>query len=119
MGVFAEEYLHKLREVEGRWDDQRVFSSCAASHAASFSAGGDAMSTIKIVGIALIAAGFLGLVYGSFSYTKETHEAKIGSLELSMKEKETSQRPDLGWRGCDPMRGQGRAGQQEEKGPSG
>jgi len=28
-------------------------------------------------------------VYGSFSYTKETHEAKIGPLELSVKEKET------------------------------
>jgi len=47
------------------------------------------MSAIKIVGIVLIAAGILGLVYGSFSYTKETHEAKIGSLELSMKDKET------------------------------
>jgi len=28
-------------------------------------------------------------VYGNFSYTKETHEAKIGSLELSVKDKET------------------------------
>jgi hypothetical protein len=41
------------------------------------------------VGIALIAAGILGLVYGGFSYTKETHEAKIGPLELSVKDKET------------------------------
>jgi TRAP-type C4-dicarboxylate transport system permease small subunit len=47
------------------------------------------MSAIKIVGIVLIAAGILGLVYGSFSYTTETHEAKIGSLELSVKDKET------------------------------
>ena len=31
----------------------------------------------------------LGLVYGGFSYTKETHEAKLGSIELSMKERET------------------------------
>jgi hypothetical protein len=31
----------------------------------------------------------LGLVYGSFSYTKETHEAKIGPLQFSIKEKET------------------------------
>jgi TRAP-type C4-dicarboxylate transport system permease small subunit len=46
------------------------------------------MSAVKIVGIALIAAGTLGLVYGGFSYTKETHEAKIGSLELSVKDKE-------------------------------
>lgn len=36
----------------------------------------------------LIVAGILGLVYGGFSYTKETHEAKIGSLELSVKDKE-------------------------------
>ncbi len=47
------------------------------------------MSAVKIVGIVLIAAGVLGLVYGGFSYTKETHEAKIGSIELSVKDKET------------------------------
>ena len=47
------------------------------------------MDTIKIVAVALIVAGILALVYGSFSYTKETHEAKIGPLELSVKEKET------------------------------
>jgi len=47
------------------------------------------MSAVKIVGIVLIAAGTLGLVYGGFSYTKETHEAKIGPLELSVKDKET------------------------------
>ena len=47
------------------------------------------MSAVKIVAILLIVAGILGLVYGGFSYTKETHEAKIGALELSMKDKET------------------------------
>ena len=47
------------------------------------------MSAVRIVGIVLIAAGILGLAYGSFSYTKETHEAKIGSLELSVKDQET------------------------------
>ena len=47
------------------------------------------MGTIKIVALVLIVAGILGLVYGNFSYTKETHEAKIGPLELSVKEKET------------------------------
>jgi len=39
--------------------------------------------------IILIVAGVLGLVYGSFTYTKETHNAKIGSIDLSIKEKET------------------------------
>ena len=47
------------------------------------------MNVVKIVGIVLIVAGILGLVYGSFSYTKETHEAKVGPLELQVKEKET------------------------------
>ena len=37
----------------------------------------------------LIVAGVLGLVYGSFSYTKETHEAKVGPIELTVKDKET------------------------------
>ena len=36
-----------------------------------------------------LVAGVLGLVYGSFSYTKENHEAKIGPITLSVKEKET------------------------------
>ena len=47
------------------------------------------MATNQIVAIALIVLGVLGLVYGSFSYTKETHEAKIGPLQFSIKEKET------------------------------
>jgi len=47
------------------------------------------MNAVKIAAIVLILAGILGLVYGSFSYTKETHEAKLGSLELSVKDKET------------------------------
>jgi hypothetical protein len=47
------------------------------------------MSAIKIAAIVLIAAGILGLVYGGFTYTKDTHEAKLGPIELSVKEKET------------------------------
>jgi uncharacterized membrane protein len=47
------------------------------------------MNTTKIIAIVLIIAGALGLAYGQFSYTKETHQAKIGPLELSVKEKET------------------------------
>jgi len=47
------------------------------------------MDGVKVVAMVLIVAGVLALVYGSFSYTKETHEAKIGPLELSVKEKET------------------------------
>ena len=37
----------------------------------------------------LICAGALALAYGGFSYTKETHEAKLGPIELSVQERET------------------------------
>ena len=47
------------------------------------------MNAVKMLAIVLIVAGSLGLAYGSFTYTKETHEAKIGPLELSVKDKET------------------------------
>jgi hypothetical protein len=47
------------------------------------------MSARQIIAIVLIVAGVLGLVYQQFSFTKETHQAKIGPLELSVKEKET------------------------------
>ena len=47
------------------------------------------MNVVKILAVALIAAGTLSLAYGGFSYTRETHEAKLGSLELSVKEKDT------------------------------
>lgn len=47
------------------------------------------MNAVKTSGIALIVVGGLALAYGSFSYTKETHQAKIGSLELSLNDNET------------------------------
>jgi len=47
------------------------------------------VSALKILAIVLIAAGILGLVYGGITYTKSTHSAKIGSLELSVQDKET------------------------------
>lgn len=47
------------------------------------------MNAVKLVAIVLIVAGILGLAYGSFSYTKETHGVKLGSLELSVKDKQT------------------------------
>jgi hypothetical protein len=42
----------------------------------------------QILAILLIVGGVLALAYRGFSYTKETHEAKIGPLELQVKEKE-------------------------------
>ena len=47
------------------------------------------MNAIKITAIVLIVAGVLGLAYGSFSYTKQTHDVKIGPIEMSVQEKET------------------------------
>ncbi len=45
------------------------------------------MSPLRVVGIILIVAGALALAYGGFSYTQETHQAKVGPLEFSLKEK--------------------------------
>ena len=47
------------------------------------------MNSLKIAALVLIAAGILGLVYGGFTYTKVTHEAKVGPIEMAVKEKET------------------------------
>jgi hypothetical protein len=47
------------------------------------------MNSTKIIAIVLILAGALGLAYGKLTYTKETHDAKIGPVELSVKDKET------------------------------
>jgi hypothetical protein len=47
------------------------------------------MNTVRIVAIVLILCGVAGLVYGGFSYTKETEEAKLGPISLSVKEKKT------------------------------
>jgi hypothetical protein len=47
------------------------------------------VNAIRLVGIALIVAGVLGLIYGGFSYTKDTTAVKLGPIELSVKEKET------------------------------
>ncbi len=47
------------------------------------------MDTIRAAALFLIIAGALSLAYGGFSYTRETHEAKIGPIELSVRDKET------------------------------
>jgi hypothetical protein len=47
------------------------------------------MSAIKLVATALMVAGMLGRVYRKFSYTQETHDAKLGPIELSVKDTHT------------------------------
>ena len=47
------------------------------------------MNSVKMFAIVLMVAGALGLAYGGFTYTKQTHQAKIGPIELSVADKET------------------------------
>lgn len=51
------------------------------------------MTPIRILAIALIVAGGLGLAYGQFSYTRDTHKAALGPIELSVKDTQTVQVP--------------------------
>lgn len=51
------------------------------------------MTFTRIIGVLLIVAGTAGLIYGDFSFTKETHQAELGPLELELQEKETVQVP--------------------------
>ena len=47
------------------------------------------MGTLKIMATVLIVVGIVALLYGKFSYTKETHDIKLGPLEMSVAEKQT------------------------------
>jgi len=47
------------------------------------------MSGTRLAAVVLIIAGVLGLAYGGFTYTKDTHKADLGPIELSVEEKET------------------------------
>jgi hypothetical protein len=47
------------------------------------------MNTAKLLGVALLVAGALALIYGGFSHTKDTTAVKLGPLELTVKEKES------------------------------
>lgn len=46
------------------------------------------MNARQILGVLLLVAGILGLVYRGFSYTKRDRQAKIGPLELNLKQRE-------------------------------
>ncbi|MEY6433956.1 hypothetical protein ABC977_16245 [Thioalkalicoccus limnaeus] len=48
------------------------------------------MSGWKILAIALILSGVLGLAYGGFSYTKEAQEARSDPLELTVEERQAA-----------------------------
>jgi len=48
---------------------------------------------LKLVGVVLVVLGVLALVYKGFTYTQETHEAKLGPLELSVRDRERVEIP--------------------------
>lgn len=47
------------------------------------------MNAIRMLAIVLIVVGGLALAYGGFTYTKETHQANLGPIEFSVKDRET------------------------------
>jgi hypothetical protein len=47
------------------------------------------MNSFRVVAIVLIIAGVLGLVYGSFTYVTDKHNADLGPIDLEVNEKET------------------------------
>jgi multidrug transporter EmrE-like cation transporter len=47
------------------------------------------MNSTKLIGIALIVAGLLGIAFGGFSFTKNTQTASLGPLNLTVAEKQT------------------------------
>lgn len=46
------------------------------------------MKALRLIGLLIIAAGVLALVYGGFTYPKK-HETKLGPIELSVKQDKT------------------------------
>ncbi|AFU47565.1 hypothetical protein J2W88_003678 [Acidovorax delafieldii] len=47
------------------------------------------MKAMRIVGVLLLVLGLAGFLTGGFSFTKDTTQAKLGPLELTVKEKES------------------------------
>jgi hypothetical protein len=47
------------------------------------------MDRFKGIALVLVVAGVLALLYGGFTYTKKTHQTKIGPIEFAIKDKET------------------------------
>jgi len=47
------------------------------------------MTGTRLLAVILIVAGVLGLAYGSFTYTENTHSTQVGPINLSIKDKKT------------------------------
>jgi len=57
-----------------------------------------AMNKFVIAAVILIAIGTAGLIYGQFSYVKESHDVELGPIEFSVQERETVNIPT--WAGA-------------------
>ena len=51
------------------------------------------MTLKPLAGLAFVALGAAALIWPEFSYTKDSHDAKLGPLEFTVKEKETVRVP--------------------------
>lgn len=49
-------------------------------------AGAAGANTTRVIALVLIVAGALGLAYGKFSVTDQTHTAQIGDVGISVQE---------------------------------
>ena len=51
------------------------------------------MTAMRITGVLLLVLGLAGFLTGGFSFTKDTTQAQLGPLSLTVKEKESVQIP--------------------------
>lgn len=51
------------------------------------------MNGFKLVAVILIALGGIVLAIGSFSYTRQKEQVKLGPIEMSIKQKQTVNLP--------------------------
>jgi uncharacterized membrane protein YdcZ (DUF606 family) len=47
------------------------------------------MNSRKMAAVALMVAGVLALLYGTFSYTRDSHTTQLGPIEMTVKDRET------------------------------
>ncbi|HEY5219481.1 MAG TPA: hypothetical protein VIJ16_06720 [Gemmatimonadaceae bacterium] len=47
------------------------------------------MNAVKSLAAVLLIAGVLALAYGGFTYTRNTHEAKLGPLSMTVQNRRT------------------------------
>jgi hypothetical protein len=50
--------------------------------------GAELVNGTSIAALVMIVLGVLGLAYGGFTYTKDTSQAKLGPIELTVKDRE-------------------------------